>query len=135
MTAASAPTPRSVFGRATTVRPLAWSRVMTPVQLDASAQAPWTRTIVGVSGIWQHPKPCQAAPQRPCSRPSQRCPNREPENIAVRCDSDAFRLRARCRLLARLVDPEDVAPRVDEHEPPSARVVMQGDVDAAPGGQ
>ena len=55
MTAASAATPRSVFGSATTEWPAAWRRWITPVQLEASAQAPWTRTIVGVADIRHHP--------------------------------------------------------------------------------
>ena len=39
--------PRSGFGGAVTVRPFACSRSITPFQLDASAKAPWTRTMVG----------------------------------------------------------------------------------------
>ena len=34
-------------------------------------------------------------------------------------------------LLGRLVDPEDVAPRVGEHEPPSAGILVQLDLDPA----
>jgi hypothetical protein len=38
--------PRKGFGAAVTLIPAAWRRSMTPVQLDESAKAPWTRTTV-----------------------------------------------------------------------------------------
>ena len=47
MYGASIATPRSRFGGASTVKPWLCSSVATAFQLDASAQAPWTRTIVG----------------------------------------------------------------------------------------
>src|SRR4051795_8959852 len=39
--------PRSGLGGATTVQPFRWRRSTTPFQLEASAKAPCTRTIVG----------------------------------------------------------------------------------------
>src|SRR3954453_6218161 len=39
--------PRSGLGGATTVQPSRWRRSTTPFQLEASAKAPCTRTIVG----------------------------------------------------------------------------------------
>src|SRR5262245_19015024 len=38
-------------------------------------------------------------------------------------------------LLGRLVDPEDVAPRIREHEPPAARILVQLGVDPTAGVQ
>ena len=49
--AESATMPRSGFAGAMTATPAAWSRVMTPLQLEASAKAPWTSTTsVGRDG-------------------------------------------------------------------------------------
>src|SRR6188472_3441257 len=47
MYGASTETERSRFGGARTVKPWLWSSVATGFQLDASAHAPWTRTMVG----------------------------------------------------------------------------------------
>jgi hypothetical protein len=47
MYGASIATARSRFGGASTVKPWLWSSDATAFQLDASAHAPWTRTMVG----------------------------------------------------------------------------------------
>ena len=47
MYGASIAAPRSRFGGVSTVKPWLCSSVATAFQLDPSAQAPWTRTIVG----------------------------------------------------------------------------------------
>ena len=47
MYGASIGTARSRFGGASTVKPWLWSSDATAFQLDASAHAPWTRTMVG----------------------------------------------------------------------------------------
>jgi hypothetical protein len=49
--AASAATPRSRFGGARTVKSWLCSPAATAFQLDASAHAPWTRTIVGFGSL------------------------------------------------------------------------------------
>src|SRR5579859_126258 len=41
--------PRSGLAGATTVNPSSCSRSITPVQLEASAKPPWTRTTVGLA--------------------------------------------------------------------------------------
>ncbi|GAP51261.1 Acyl-CoA carboxylase alpha chain [Streptomyces azureus] len=46
--AASAASPRSGLGGAITGMPWSCSSAMTPIQLAASAKAPWTRTTLGV---------------------------------------------------------------------------------------
>src|SRR3954452_8205480 len=51
MYAESAAIPRSGFAGAVTGTPLACSRSITPFQLDASANAPWTSTTVGRLGL------------------------------------------------------------------------------------
>src|SRR3954452_14616537 len=51
MYAESAAIPRSGFAGAVTGTPLACSRAITPFQLDASANAPWTRTTLAASGV------------------------------------------------------------------------------------
>jgi hypothetical protein len=54
MYAASPATPRSRFGGAKTVKPRPRRPVATAFQLDASAQAPWTRTMVGCGILNPH---------------------------------------------------------------------------------
>src|SRR3954468_10415424 len=56
MYGASTATERSRLGGASTMNPCPWSSDATAFQLDASAQAPWTRTIVGF-GMW-FPRGC-----------------------------------------------------------------------------
>src|SRR5690242_4681659 len=58
--------PRSGFGGAVTGTFSACRRVITPVQLDASAKAPWTSTTVGVSAMTA---PFVRSAERPERRP------------------------------------------------------------------
>src|SRR6266851_9282688 len=51
MYAESLATPRSGFAGARTVYPRSCRRVMTPLQPEASAKAPWIRTIVGLGPL------------------------------------------------------------------------------------
>src|SRR6266851_9700489 len=53
MYAESVGTPRRGFAGASTVYPRSSSRVMTPPQPEASAKAPWIRTMVGLGpSLW-----------------------------------------------------------------------------------
>jgi hypothetical protein len=104
MYAASAATPRSGLGGAATFGPPPSSSAMTPAQLELSAQAPWTKTMVGelcavgVDGAMATPRleattderdryaaPARAAPA-PATRPSaerrDRCLPRTPGDVA-----------------------------------------------------
>ena len=92
--AASPATPCNRFGGVSTVKPWACSSVDTAFQLEPSAQAPWTRTIVGfgmASSIARRPTGCSTptlyrrqewpAPLRATSRSAS---TRDPTRTNVR---------------------------------------------------
>src|ERR1700750_2570445 len=94
MYGASIATARSRFVGARTVNPWPWSSDATAFQLDASAQAPWTRTMVGF-GIWCLLQVAGfGSAGRPYRRPSSlRAPPFTPSRRPPRDDRATTRLR------------------------------------------